>query len=82
MCVWVGRQRETLETACFYKTNVDKADLNKHKVRLDWKTGIAVADWEKIAKADNVDKISGTLRSLEARVSSTPSNRSRALDLE
>lgn len=32
----------TLEAACFYKTNVDKADLNKHKVRLDWKTGIAV----------------------------------------
>jgi hypothetical protein len=32
----------TLRRACFYKTNVDKSDLDKHKVRLDWKTGIAV----------------------------------------
>ena len=38
------------------------------KVRLDWKTGIAVADWEKIAKASNVDGISNTLRALEAEL--------------
>ena len=54
--------------ACFYKTDVDKEDLANHKVRLDWKTGIAVADWEKIAKADKVDSISSTLRSLEAEM--------------
>ena len=52
--------------ACFYKTNVAKDDLANHRVRLDWKTGIAVADWEKIAKADKVDDISGILRKLEA----------------
>ena len=38
--------------ACFYKTDVEKEDLKNHKVRLDWKTGVAVADWEKIAKAE------------------------------
>uniref|UniRef100_A0A7S0D460 GOLD domain-containing protein n=1 Tax=Micromonas pusilla TaxID=38833 RepID=A0A7S0D460_MICPS len=54
--------------ACFYKTNVDKEDLKNHKVRLDWKTGVAVADWEKIAKAEKVDTISSTLRSLEAEM--------------
>lgn len=58
----------SLTAACFYKTNVDKADLAKHKVRLDWKTGVAVADWEKIAKAGHVDDISGTLRGLEAEL--------------
>ena len=54
--------------ACFYKTGVDAKDLKNHKVRLDWKTGVAVADWEKIAKADKVDTISSTLRSLEAEM--------------
>jgi len=54
--------------ACFYKTNVAKDDLANHRVRLDWKTGIAVADWEKIAKADKVDDISGILRKLEAEM--------------
>ena len=33
--------------ACFYKTTVDDpADLKHHKVRLDWKTGVAVMDYE------------------------------------
>merc|ERR1712205_5717 len=54
--------------ACFYKTDVEKDDLKNHKVRLDWKTGVAVADWEKIAKAEKVDTISSTLRSLEAEM--------------
>merc|ERR1712205_196961 len=54
--------------ACFYKTDVAKDDLKNHKVRLDWKTGVAVADWEKIAKAEKVDTISSTLRSLEAEL--------------
>merc|ERR1712216_532496 len=54
--------------ACFYKTDVAKDDLKNHKVRLDWKTGVAVADWEKIAKAEKVDTISSTLRSLEAEM--------------
>ena len=40
--------------ACFYKTNVQKDDLVKHKVRLDWKSGVAAADWENIAKAHHV----------------------------
>lgn len=47
---------------------MDKADLDKHRVRLDWKTGVAVADWEKIAKAEHVDDVSATLRSLEAEL--------------
>ena len=63
--------RAPLPAACFYKTNVEPEDLSRHKVRLDWKTGIAVADWEKIAKAENVDEISSTLRSLEAEPQET-----------
>ena len=50
------------------RTDVAKDDLKNHKVRLDWKTGVAVADWEKIAKAEKVDTISSTLRSLEAEM--------------
>ena len=44
--------------ACFYKTTVDDpADLKHHKVRLDWKTGVAVMDYEKIAQGKHVNKV-------------------------
>ena len=56
--------------ACFYKTDTAKEDLNKHKVRLDWKSGIAAADWENIAKASNVDDLQKTLRELAAEMKS------------
>ena len=44
-------KKEGDHEACFYKTSVtDKADLKNHRVRLDWKTGVAVMDYEKIAQ--------------------------------
>ena len=58
--------------ACFYKTTVDDpADLKHHKVRLDWKTGVAVMDYEKIAQGKHVNKVADSLRRLEADLRDT-----------
>ena len=47
----LATKKEGDHEACFYKTSVtDKADLKNHRVRLDWKTGVAVMDYEKIAQ--------------------------------
>ena len=45
----------------FHKTTVDDpADLKHHKVlRLDWKTRVAVMDYEKIAQGKHVNKVAG-----------------------
>jgi len=40
--------------------------LKKHRVRLDWKHGVAATEWNKLAKATDVDAFTRTLRMLEA----------------
>ena len=60
--------------ACFYKPEVSsmakgeekKELLKKHRVRLDWKHGVAATEWKKLAKATDVDAFTRTLRMLEA----------------
>jgi len=59
--------------ACFYKPELaslgEKAkseELAKHRVRVDWKHGVAATEWEKLAKATDMDVFTRTLRALEA----------------
>lgn len=74
-----GRHGFTSETdgehkACFYKPELaslgDKVkkseELAKHRVRVDWKHGVAASEWEKLAKATDMDAFTRTLRALEA----------------
>lgn len=53
---------------CFTKTEPGVGEVSSHKIKLDWKTGVAASDWDSIAKKDNVDKLSLTLRELEAEI--------------
>ncbi len=59
--------------ACFFKTLLpnDPKDMKHHKVRLDWKTGVAVMDYEKIGKGKHVNKVADSLRRLEADLRDT-----------
>eukprot|EP00242_Pyramimonas_sp_CCMP2087_P006134 CAMPEP_0198197730 /NCGR_PEP_ID=MMETSP1445-20131203/1287_1 /TAXON_ID=36898 /ORGANISM="Pyramimonas sp., Strain CCMP2087" /LENGTH=189 /DNA_ID=CAMNT_0043867085 /DNA_START=184 /DNA_END=753 /DNA_ORIENTATION=+ len=52
---------------CFTKSEPG-GDVTTHKVRLDWKTGVAATDWDNIAKRDKVDAMSMSLRELEAEI--------------
>lgn len=56
--------RERCSSAGFFKVKKKK---NNPNARHAYATS-QVADWEKIAKAENVDQISSTLRSLEAEL--------------
>ena len=63
--------------ACFYKPEyasiTDAAEkneaLSKHRVRVDWKHGVAATEWKKLAKATDMDAFTKTLRALEADLS-------------
>ena len=59
--------------ACFFKSLLpnDPTDMKHHKVRLDWKTGVAVMDYEKIGKGKHVNKVADSLRRLEADLRDT-----------
>jgi len=58
--------------ACFEK--YEKYDdgehhkLETHKIKLEWKTGVAATDWEGIAKRDHLDAMAMSLRKLEAEI--------------
>ena len=49
--------------ACFTVANVDTALATT--IRLDWKTGVAAANWDDIAKKENLDLMATELRKLE-----------------
>jgi|TARA_B110000003_G_scaffold100188_2_gene102380 phosphatidylinositol glycan class A protein len=74
-----GRHGFTSETegehrACFYKPELTSlgdekakaAALAKHRVRVDWKHGVAATEWKSLAKATDLDAFTRTLRALEA----------------
>lgn len=60
--------------ACFYKPEASsikdgeakRLELAKHRVRVDWKHGVAASEWKKLAKATDLDAFTRTLRELEA----------------
>jgi len=52
---------------CFTKTEISGHPTN-HKVRLEWKTGVAATDWDNIASAENIEVMAMTLRELEAEI--------------
>jgi len=74
-----GRHGFTSDTegehrACFYKPELASvkdeetktATLAKHRVRVDWKHGVAATEWKTLAKATDLDAFTRTLRVLEA----------------
>ena len=60
--------------ACFYnaelssmKNSAEKETaLAKHRIKVDWKHGVAASEWKKLAKATDLDAFTRTLRSLES----------------
>eukprot|EP00240_Pyramimonas_obovata_P013911 CAMPEP_0118934100 /NCGR_PEP_ID=MMETSP1169-20130426/13636_1 /TAXON_ID=36882 /ORGANISM="Pyramimonas obovata, Strain CCMP722" /LENGTH=208 /DNA_ID=CAMNT_0006876965 /DNA_START=88 /DNA_END=714 /DNA_ORIENTATION=- len=53
---------------CFTKSEPGTGEETTHKVKLDWKTGVAATDWDNIAKRDKVDAMAMSLRELEAEI--------------
>lgn len=60
--------------ACFTRTETHEDPethrelLEKHKVKLTWKTGVSATDWESLAKKEVLDAVSMNLRELEAEL--------------
>jgi p24 family protein delta-1 len=52
--------------ACFYAAQIAEEDRVKHRVSLEWKSGVAATTWGKIAKEADVDLFTKSLRRLEA----------------
>eukprot|EP00241_Pyramimonas_parkeae_P011533 CAMPEP_0114254764 /NCGR_PEP_ID=MMETSP0058-20121206/17178_1 /TAXON_ID=36894 /ORGANISM="Pyramimonas parkeae, CCMP726" /LENGTH=205 /DNA_ID=CAMNT_0001369055 /DNA_START=51 /DNA_END=668 /DNA_ORIENTATION=+ len=67
-----GTHGFTTKTVGDYKVCFSKADpstgAGTHKVKLDWKTGVAATDWDNIAKREKVDAMAMSLRELEAEI--------------
>mmetsp|Transcript_16440 Transcript_16440/g.22720 ORF Transcript_16440/g.22720 Transcript_16440/m.22720 type:complete len:226 (-) Transcript_16440:115-792(-) len=55
-------------TICFTKADPGAGGAISHKVKLEWKTGVAATDWDNIAKRDRVDAMAMSLRELEAEI--------------
>jgi len=60
--------------ACFYNAELSsmkdlgekETALGKHRVKVDWKHGVAAVEWKKLAKATDLDAFTRTLRALES----------------
>jgi hypothetical protein len=52
--------------ACFFAAHIPAEDRMKHRVSLEWKSGVAATTWGKIAKQTDVDVFTKSLRRLEA----------------
>ena len=52
--------------ACFFAAQIAAEDRVKHRVSLEWKSGVAATTWGKIAKEEDVDVFTKSLRRLEA----------------
>jgi hypothetical protein len=52
--------------ACFFAAHISAEDRMKHRVSLEWKSGVAATTWGKIAKQTDVDVFTKSLRRLEA----------------
>jgi hypothetical protein len=52
--------------ACFFAAQIPAEDRAKHRVSLEWKSGVAATTWGKIAKETDVDVFTKSLRRLEA----------------
>ena len=52
--------------ACFYAAHISAEDRAKHRVSLEWKSGVAATTWGKLAKEKDVDVFTKTLKRLEA----------------
>eukprot|EP00217_Crustomastix_stigmatica_P008926 CAMPEP_0183811392 /NCGR_PEP_ID=MMETSP0803_2-20130417/49315_1 /TAXON_ID=195967 /ORGANISM="Crustomastix stigmata, Strain CCMP3273" /LENGTH=196 /DNA_ID=CAMNT_0026056227 /DNA_START=34 /DNA_END=620 /DNA_ORIENTATION=- len=60
--------------ACFTRAEVHedfdthKELLQKHKIKLTWRTGVSATDWDGIAKKEHLSAVALTLRELEAEI--------------
>jgi len=52
--------------ACFFAAQIAAEDRVKHRVSLEWKSGVAATTWGKIAKEEDVDVFTKSLRRVEA----------------
>ena len=60
--------------ACFFNAelssmkNGDEKEqaLARHRIKVDWKHGVAAGEWKKLAKATDLDAFTRTLKSLES----------------
>lgn len=54
---------------CFLPSDTSNPGaLDTHKIRLQWKTGVAATDWDNIAKRTKVDAMAMSLRELESEI--------------
>ncbi|KAK3278147.1 hypothetical protein CYMTET_13897 [Cymbomonas tetramitiformis] len=67
---------------CFTKTEPGVGEVTSHKIKLDWKTGVAASDWDSIAKKENVDAITMSLRELEGEIKAVPDSLKLQLELD
>mmetsp|Transcript_35687 Transcript_35687/g.43028 ORF Transcript_35687/g.43028 Transcript_35687/m.43028 type:complete len:212 (+) Transcript_35687:80-715(+) len=52
---------------CFTRTD-PTVDHTSHKIRLDWKTGVAASDWDNLASKEHMEIMAFTLRELETEI--------------